>query len=63
MLYISDLDRIKKLDIQLSVIEEIEEFLDDYYLENTGIYLKSKKNKEILNKVKGTIDQFLILYS
>lgn len=56
MLYISDLDRIKKLDIQLSVIEEIEEFLDDYYLENTGIYLKSKKNKEILNKVKGTIE-------
>ena len=39
-----------------AVIEDIEEFLDDYYIENTGIYLKSKKNKEILNKVKGTIE-------
>jgi hypothetical protein len=44
------------MDIKDSVIEEIEDFLDDYYIENTGIYLKSNKNKEILNKIKGVID-------
>ena len=56
MLYIVDIDRIKKLDVPVSVIEDIEEFLDDYYIENTGIYLKSNKNREILNKLKGVID-------
>ena len=56
MLYIVDLDRIKTMDVKDSVIEEIEDFLDDYYIENTGIYLKSNKNKEILNKIKGVID-------
>ena len=55
MLYIVDIDKIKKLEVSSLTIEEIEEFLDDYYLENTGIYLKSNKNKEILSKVKGVI--------
>lgn len=55
MLYIVDIDKIKKLEVPNLTIEEIEEFLDDYYIENTGIYLKSNKNKEILNKVKGVI--------
>jgi DNA repair protein RecO (recombination protein O) len=55
MLYMVDIDRIKSLEISNLTIEEIEEFLDDYYIENTGIYLKSNKNKEILNKVKGVI--------
>ena len=55
MLYIVDIDKIKKLEVSNLTIEEIEEFLDDYYIENTGIYLKSNKNKEILNKVKGVI--------
>ncbi len=56
MLYLVDVKRIQKLDIPMSVYEDIEEFLDDYYIENTGIYLKSNKNKEILNKVKGVIE-------
>ena len=55
MLYMVDIDRIKSLDVSNLTIEEIEEFLDNYYIENTGIYLKSHKNKEILNKVKGVI--------
>ena len=55
MLYIIDIDKIKNLDIDSSIIEEIEQFLDDYYIENTGIFLKSNKNKQILNKLKGVI--------
>ena len=55
MLYIIDIDKIKNLDIDNSIIEEIEQFLDDYYIENTGIFLKSSKNKQILNKIKGVI--------
>jgi len=55
MLYLVDIDRIKNLEVDNLISEDIEEFLDMYYIENTGIYLKSNKNKEILNKVKGVI--------
>jgi hypothetical protein len=54
--YKVDFDKMKALyDIDSSIIEEIEQFLDDYYIENTGIFLKSNKNKQILNKIKGVI--------
>jgi len=53
MLYMADLNTIKKLDIDNSIIEDIEQFLDEYYIEKTGVFLKSSKNKQILNKLKG----------
>ena len=56
MLYYVDVDRIKKLDIDEIVLKEIEEFLDDYYLDNTGIFLKSNKNKKVLDRVKSMIE-------
>ena len=44
MLYYVDIDRIKKLEIKEDIIKEIDEFLEDYYEEHTGIYGINKKN-------------------
>ncbi len=56
MLYYVDITKIKKLDIEEDVLREVEDFLDDYYMDNTGIFLKSNKNRKILDKVKNMID-------
>ena len=59
MLDLVDVSKITKLDIDNDVLVEIEEFLDDYYMDNTGIYLKSNKNKNVLNKVKSIIEEWI----
>lgn len=42
MLYLVDISKINKLDISKNILNEIEEFIDDYYDRYSGIYLKSK---------------------
>ena len=42
MYYYVDISKITKLDVSSSVVQEINQFLDDYYERYTGLYLKSK---------------------
>lgn len=49
MLSLVDISKITKLDISDKVIQELEEFTDDYYDRYSGIYLKSKT---ILDSIK-----------
>lgn len=49
MLYYVDVSKITKLDISSSIINEIEQFTDDYYDRYSGIYLKSRT---LLDKLK-----------
>ena len=51
MFYYVDIKSISKLEVKDSVILEINQFLDDYYDRYTGIYLKSKKFIQQLNKL------------
>jgi len=44
MLYYVDIDKISKLEIKEESINEINEFINDYYDRYTGLYLKSKEN-------------------
>ena len=43
MLYYVDIDKITKLDLHYDTIKEIDSFLDEYYDEYSGLYLKSKQ--------------------
>jgi DNA repair protein RecO (recombination protein O) len=52
MLYYVDIDKITKLDLKDSSIEEINNFIDEYYDKYTGLYLKNKKN---ISKVINTV--------
>jgi hypothetical protein len=47
MYYLVDIKTIKELKISENVINNINEFITDYYDTYTGIYIKSK---EFLNK-------------
>lgn len=51
MFYYVDLSKISKLDISSSVKNEIDKFLDEYYEDYTGLYLKSKQFLKDLNKI------------
>ena len=51
MFYYVDVDKISKLEISDLCRNEINEFLDNYYEQYTGLYLKSKKFLKDLNKV------------
>ena len=51
MFYYVDVDKISKLEISELCRNEINEFLDSYYEQYTGLYLKSKKFLKDLNKV------------
>lgn len=51
MFYYVDIDKISKLEISDSCKAEINEFLDNYYDQYTGLYLKSKQFLKDLNKV------------
>ena len=51
MLYYVDITRISKLDIDSAVVKEINQFLEEYYEEHTGLYLKAKNNLKNLNKI------------
>ena len=51
MFYYVDISKITKLDISQTVKNEIDKFLDEYYDDYTGLYLKSKKFLKDLNKI------------
>lgn len=51
MLYYVDISKITNVDISLKIKMEINSFLDEYYDRYTGLYLKSKKFLEDLNKI------------
>ena len=51
MYYYVDISKITKLDISQTVKNEIDKFLDEYYDDYTGLYLKSKKFLKDLNKI------------
>jgi len=44
-----DISKISKLDLNKSIVSEVNNFIDTYYDRYTGLYLKSK---EFLNKLK-----------
>lgn len=44
-----DINKISKLDLNDSIVKEVNRFIDSYYDRYTGLYLKSK---EFLNKLK-----------
>ncbi|MBO5376417.1 MAG: DNA repair protein RecO [Bacilli bacterium] len=50
MLFYVEIDKIKKLEIDEVDLKEIEEFIDEYYEEHTGIYLKTKDKFKIISK-------------
>lgn len=49
MYYYVDIDKISKLDLSKDVINEVNNFIDDYYDRYTGLYLKSKSFLKNLN--------------
>ena len=51
MFYYVDISKITNLDISMKIKMEINNFLDEYYDSYTGLYLKSKKFIEELNKI------------
>lgn len=51
MFYYVDIDKITKLDISNDTMKEINNFIDEYYEDYTGIYLNSKKFLKNLNKI------------
>lgn len=51
MFYYVDIDKISKLEISDLCKNEINEFLDNYYDQYTGLYLKSKSFLSDLNKL------------
>lgn len=51
MFYYIDISKISKLDISEEVKKEINTFLDEYYDQYTGLYLKSKSFLKGLNKI------------
>ncbi len=52
MYYYVDIKKISKLDINKSVIYEVNNFIDDYYDRYTGLYLKSKSFLKSINNLK-----------
>lgn len=51
LFYYVDVRKISKLEVSPQVMAEIVEFVDDYYDRYTGLFLKSKKFLQELNKV------------
>ena len=51
MYYYVDIKNITKLDVSSEITNEITRFLDDYYERFTGLYLKSKKTIQKINKI------------
>ena len=52
MLYYVDIDKIKNLDVG-EELQDVEEFIDSYYEEHTGIYFNIKKKMNTLKKMEG----------
>ncbi len=51
MFYYVDISKISKLDLHYDTIKEINDFLDEYYDEYTGLYLKSKQFLKNISKI------------
>jgi len=51
MFYYVDISKITKLDLHYDTIKEIDTFLDEYYDEYTGLYLKSKQFLKNISKI------------
>ena len=49
MLYYVDISKITKLDLSIQTIQEISEFIDEYYELYSGLYLKSKSFLKTFN--------------
>ncbi|MFI3307581.1 MAG: DNA repair protein RecO [Mycoplasmatota bacterium] len=52
LFYYVDISKIEKLDINEKLIKEINFFIDNYYDDYTGLYLKSKNFIKQLNQLK-----------
>lgn len=53
MFYYADLNKITKLQVKKDNLKEVNKFLQEYYDEYTGLYLKSKK---ILEKITNLVE-------
>ncbi len=53
MFYYVDIDKLTKLQVKKDNLKEVNRFLQEYYEEYTGLYLKSKK---ILEKIKNLVE-------
>ncbi len=51
MFYYVDISKISKLDLHYDTIKEINNFIDEYYDEYAGLYLKSKQFLKNLSKI------------
>lgn len=51
MFYYVDIDKISKLELHYDTIKEIDNFLDEYYDDYSGLYLKSKQLLKNLSKI------------
>ena len=49
-----EIKSISNINIDENLLEEVNEFLDDYYERYTGLYLKSKK---FLSKLKDSMKE------
>ena len=47
-----DIKKISKLDLDIRIIKEVNNFIDDYYDRYTGLYLKSKSFLKKINNLK-----------
>lgn len=54
MYYYVDISKITKLDIKLDNVSIINNFIDEYYDDYTGLYLKSKTFLKNLNSIKNS---------
>lgn len=54
MLYYVDISKIKKLDDLVGILD-VEEFIDNYYQDHTGIYFNIKKKLITLNKMNAVL--------
>lgn len=52
LFYYVDIDKISKLDISSETMREINSFIEEYYDDYTGLYLKSKKFLKNLNRIE-----------
>ena len=50
-----DVSKLAKLDVKEDILKEISIFLDDYYDQFTGLYVKSKKFLKEIEKIGGSV--------
>lgn len=55
MLYYVDIEKIRKLELTKEEKEEIDEFLNVYYEEHTGVYLNIKDKLKVISKLNGVL--------